>query len=190
MPLLFYCRHLWSSPVGWAFPHGSHKQRTHCLVSVFSRPPSASMLCVVVRLVCFVTLHASLSSVYSDGAVLARLLSMSKPISAMYFNFFSPFIAFVKRSAGLLVVPTFFTVSLPSFTSCCIQRYWTSICLVFPRPWRCAMPMAADASEHHSSYHLFAKIRHHGDEPFGLGCSFEHTVELGLAARERHDLLS
>ena len=32
------------------FPHGSHKQRTHCLVSVFSHSPSALMLCVVVAL--------------------------------------------------------------------------------------------------------------------------------------------
>ena len=34
----------------WAFPHGSHKQRTHFLVSVFLHTPSASMLCVVVAL--------------------------------------------------------------------------------------------------------------------------------------------
>ena len=33
-----------------AFPHDSHKQRTRCLVSVFSHHPSASMLCVVVAL--------------------------------------------------------------------------------------------------------------------------------------------
>ena len=75
----------------WAFPNCSHKQRTHCPVSVFSHPPSASMLCVVVAL------FAS----FSVGAVLARLLSMSKPISAMYFTIFSPFIAFVKRSLDL-----------------------------------------------------------------------------------------
>ena len=50
--------------------------------------------------------------------------------------------------------------------------------------------MAADASGTHRSYDLFAKTRPHGYERLGLGCSFKHAVELGLAARRRHDLLS
>ena len=42
----------------------------------------------------------------------------------------------------------------------------------------------------HNNYDLFATIRPHGYEPLGLGCSFKHAVELGLAARRRRDLLS
>ena len=48
--------------------------------------------------------------------------------------------------------------------------------------------MAADTSEH-SRLDFFAKVRHQGDELLGLGCSFDHAAEYGLA-RQRHDLLT
>ena len=72
------CHQRWD----WAFPHGPHKQRTHCPVRVFSHPPppQCSALWSPSLLRDAANEHADLQRV---GTVLVRLLS--KPISAMYF---------------------------------------------------------------------------------------------------------
>lgn len=60
------------------------------------------------------------------------------------------------------------------------------MCLVFLRPWRCTMPMAADESEHTVTSTFSPKCAIMELSPLvSLGCSFEHAVELAIRSAGR-----
>ena len=86
MPLLFYCRHLWSSPVGLGFSTRLAQARDSLSGERFLTPlPQCSALWSPCSLR---DAARDLVVRYSVGAVLTRLLSMSKPIAACTSSFY------------------------------------------------------------------------------------------------------
>ena len=109
MPLLFHGRHLWS-PVGLGYSTRLAQEADSLCGERVLTPPLGLNALRCGRLACFVTLQASLLSVQaSEWCWRDCCRCQSKPISAMYFITFSTLIAFDKKSAGLWLVPTFFT---------------------------------------------------------------------------------
>ena len=126
VPRLFFGRHLWSSPVGLGFSTRLSQAADSLSGERILTPLLALNALRCGRFVCFVTLQACCALERWSGAG-ATIVDVKTHLRHVL-HFLLATHRFCQEVRWVVVGAHL--VNLPSFTSCCFSRYWTSMCLV------------------------------------------------------------